>query len=288
MATYALIAILCGITIAAGYWLYSRRRRRTADAATTEPTATTDTEAPREPINPVGLVATGPYPLETEPGEYLFADPRHLIPARERGIDDSNNCGPPGVRGEPGIPDRERRPVGGNLDNEGFFDQLRAEATARAEAQPDPNLHQLARGFDMPGIRLPKPNKAAFASEDLIAQQSDMRTHDHGLQVVLDALHMVVKTFAGCEHVPLRDYRFNMNFATAASTNSKRFVARMKSPITCQIELIQEMHSGSFHPTWRAVIDGQDITFDSESDIRVTTETRRPQGREERAIEFRD
>lgn len=215
--------VTAGLAALATYWL--TRKRSDGPTSREQPPEGRDAQAdpspttPREPINPVGLVATGAYELVDEDG--------NRIPARDYHMGHRDDPGPRGEIGPPGIPDRERRTPGGLLDNEDFFRQVQADADENLR-QAEANMQQLVRGFDMPGIRLPKPNKAAFSSADLFAQQSDMRTHDHGLQVVLDALHMVVKTFAGCEHVPLRDYKFNMNFASAAASDQKRFVARMQ------------------------------------------------------------
>lgn len=235
----------------------------------------------REPLNPVGLVATGPYELVDEDG--------NRIPARDYHMGHRDDPGPRGAIGPPGIPDRERRTPGGLLDNEDFFRQVQADADENLR-QAEANMQQLVRGFDMPGIRLPKPNKAAFSSADLFAQQSDMRTHDHGLQVVLDALHVVVRDTLGYHDVPLRDYRFIMNFATVATEGTKRFSVTMKSPVETKIELTQQVQPGSFQPEWHVyVTDGPEVTFGNQAPITVNTQhSHQPGSREERAIEFRD
>ncbi len=156
---------------------------------------------------------------------------------------------------------------------------------ARERTQADGNLQQTIRGFDMAGIRLPHNNKAAFSARELFEQQSDMRTHDQGLQVVLNTLHSVVSTFTGCEDVPLRDYNFVMNFANAAGPDSKRFSVRMRTPIQGQVELVQQLRPGQFNPSWEVALDGQRIHI---VDLVTVPRVRpvRPAGREDRVIEI--
>jgi len=155
-------------------------------------------------------------------------------------------------------------------------------------AAPRMDVHQLIAGHQIPGIKLPNENKVAFTEDALFQQQFNMQTRCNGLQLVLDALHATVKTFAGCEEIPLREYQFVVNFAHAADPERKRFAFRMKQPITGDLELIQYLEQGSLSPNWWALHNGQQFAVQEvTAQIEVQETVDRPI-REHRSIQLDD
>lgn len=149
-------------------------------------------------------------------------------------------------------PVRLRPPANGLLDNSDFFEQIRASATPVRTPDPD------APRYTLPTMKLPKPNKAAFNSEQLFAQQRNLPTFDYGLQGVLDALRGTINQFMRLD-TPLSEFAFTMNFSGATSPDRKVFVANMRRPLQGTVELVQSIDA-EMQTTWQLVVRGQLFT----------------------------
>lgn len=134
------------------------------------------------------------------------------------------------------------------LDNEVFFEQLRAQQEATANAQ-------VPAGYTLSTMKLPKSHKAAFTSAQLFAQQRDLTKFDYGLQTVLDALHSTINHFLGTS-TPLSEFDFTMNFSGASSPDRKVFVANMRFPLQGTVELVQSLDQ-NMQSTWQLMVRNQ-------------------------------
>lgn len=178
--------------------------------------------------------------------------------------------------------------------DEAFFDgqsgiDPRAMAVGFTMASTTYNpVGTVSRGHDMPGMRLPSSNRTAFSSAELFAQQSDMQRHDHGLQLVLLALHAAVNRIID-EPVALSDYDFTMNFVQAASVTTKRYNVRMRHPIEEQLDLVQRMSEATMTVRWTIIRNGTELFFDPYRVPELTFQDgHQPVGREQRVIVLDD
>lgn len=138
------------------------------------------------------------------------------------------------------------------LDNEGFFEAVRAQQEATANAE-------VPTAYKLPAMKLPKPHKAAFTSAQLFAQQRDLTKFDYGLQMVLDALHATINQCLGTT-TPLSEFDFTMNFSGATSPDRKVFVANMRYPLQGTVELVQSLDQ-NMQSTWQLVVRNQLYTY---------------------------
>jgi hypothetical protein len=166
---------------------------------------------------------------------------------------------PPGtgiaVSGGPPVPEhppRLRWTPGGLLDNEGFFEAVRAQQEATVNAE-------VPTAYKLPAMKLPKSHKAAFTSAQLFAQQRDLTKFDYGLQMVLDALHATINQCLGTA-TPLPEFDFTMNFSGATSPDRKVFVANMRYPLQGTVELVQSLDQ-NMQSTWQLVVRNQLYTY---------------------------
>ncbi len=98
---------------------------------------------------------------------------------------------------------------------------------------PPEVVHQL------PNMRLPSQTKVAFNSSQLQAQQSDMRTFDHGLHVVMLALHAIIKYIVPDPTTVVFDY--TINFCGATTPITRQYSVVLRSPDIGRWQLIQTL-----------------------------------------------
>jgi|GEM_PF-5079468 len=302
MAFDPIIPATIGFLILAGIivWRYCvfvvRRGSERASNATSSTTHVP--EAPREPVDPPGRLDE---PFEEEDFEDDSSSSRAAwmwdYPTEHDSSNSSSESGPPHDYDF----DALQLNSSTNLSTVGIdYAEVLAERGIELDSSewagqqiigPDPNIQQMVAGHQIAGINLPNTTKAAWSAEDLFVQQADMRTHDNGLQQVLNALHRAVGTWAGCEDVSLRDYRFVINFARMATADHKQFVVKMKSPIEQKLTLTLRMDPGSMQVIWVCWYDGQEFSVPQRTLPEVEIQAYPPIGpgaREERVIEFRD
>ncbi len=169
----------------------------------------------------------------------------------------------------------------------GGGDSHMAMGYTMASTAYNPTVQARSR-HDMPGMRLPSPNRTAFSSAELFAQQRDMQRHDHGLQSVLVALHVAVSRIVG-EPVALADYDYTINFAQTASVTTKRYSVRMRRPIEEQLDLVQRMEEATMTVRWTIIRNGTEPFFDPHQVPEMAFQDgHQPTGREQRVITLDD
>ena len=142
-------------------------------------------------------------------------------------------------------------------------DELLNELFGRPEdIAPNTNTgaaDHIVRGYDNRGMRLPHPTKAAFSSKALFKQQQNMTTHDYGVQELLHAIYAVVSNFAGCEDVPLHEYKFAVNFASTTTEQRKRFSVKLSQPLEGKLVLLLNV-TATMQRVWSAFYNDEPVS----------------------------
>lgn len=102
-------------------------------------------------------------------------------------------------------------------------------------------------------LRLPSSVKVAYTSRELFAWQADMRTHDLGVQQVLNAVLAGARQLSGNPALQHRDLQYTINFASPTGTNSQRYSVRLREPaaIAGVYDLMQVVDPETFIPRWQ-------------------------------------
>jgi hypothetical protein len=136
-----------------------------------------------------------------------------------------------------------------------------------------------------PGINLPNPHKAAFSSEELYRQQSDMQTHDAGLQALLDAVLLGYRQLHGVS-ATADQLKFSVNFATPATSQARRFVFKFTEPAADQLDVKRTFNRELGTPGWEissSALHGKKLVVASESTLRVADKRPEPEIEEGRS-----
>lgn len=115
------------------------------------------------------------------------------------------------------------------------------------------NIGVAAAAHDVRGIRFPG-NKAAFSSEALFRQQTELATHDAGLQMLLMAILRAVQHMRpDLAALQLPQLKFTLNVGTAPTSTNKRYAVNLAEPFVERFSLIQGIDPKWCQTTWRVV-----------------------------------
>jgi hypothetical protein len=124
-----------------------------------------------------------------------------------------------------------------------------AHVTGRVVATPPVSVQP---PWNPPGMRLPSPFKTAFDSDAIFKQQKDMRTHDIGLQSLLDAVFQALWDLHQVGGDRFGDWdrtKFVVNFGTPPKESERRFVFTFTFPVIDRFEVFRTT-TPDFGPAW--------------------------------------
>lgn len=170
------------------------------------------------------------------------------------------------------------------LQMDALVAQLTADSRPVVPPSPMTRTGQGIRGeYYVPGrMNLPSNVKTAFNSRELYAWQRDMRTHDTGLQLVLEAVlqgcrRLAVGTDLQLVDLQHRHLRYTINFGAPSSAARQRYSVRLMEPFSLAgvYDLMQTVDPETLSPRWHF----GDYALEIEGEI-ATLEVRQPRSLE--------